>query len=113
MTIRGRKAGAASTAAVAEAASMPSTIHDIETPAMVVDLAEMEYNIRTLAAYFAGRPAKLRPHVKNHRSPDIAKLQIAAGAEGVTCSTVAEAEECSGAESGTFLSPAKWWAHPK
>lgn len=71
---------------------VPSNLFDIETPAMVVDLDALEYNISTMAAAFANTGTLLRPHVKNHKCPEIAKLQIAAGAEGVTCATVNEAE---------------------
>ena len=72
--------------------SIPSSLHEIETPAMVVDLEALEYNINTLAAAFENVPAVVRPHVKNHKCPEIAKLQIAAGAQGVTCATVREAQ---------------------
>ena len=71
--------------------STPSSLYEIETPAMVVDLDVLEHNISTLAAAFENVPAVVRPHVKNHKCPDIAKLQIAAGAQGVTCATVREA----------------------
>jgi D-serine deaminase-like pyridoxal phosphate-dependent protein len=45
-----------------------------------------------MAAFFAGRPARLRPHVKTHRAPEIARRQVAAGATGVTCAKVGMAE---------------------
>ncbi len=71
---------------------VPSNLYEIETPAMVVDLDVLEHNISTMAAAFANTGTLLRPHVKNHKCAEIAKLQIAAGAEGVTCATVNEAE---------------------
>ena len=68
-------------------------LHEIPTPALVVDVAAMERNIRRMADYFAARPCKLRPHVKAHKTPEIARRQLAAGScTGLTCATVGEAE---------------------
>ena len=68
-------------------------VHEIPTPALVVDLSAMERNIRTMADYFAARSCKLRPHFKAHKTPAIAKRQLAAGqCTGLTCATVGEAE---------------------
>jgi D-serine deaminase-like pyridoxal phosphate-dependent protein len=64
----------------------------IKTPALIVDLDAMEANLRDMANFFAGRPCKLRPHFKNHKSPILAWKQIRAGAIGMTCATVREAE---------------------
>ena len=53
----------------------------------------MERNIRRMAEYFAAGPCRLRPHFKAHKTPEIARRQIAAGScSGVTCATVSEAE---------------------
>lgn len=68
------------------------TIQEIETPALLVDLDRMQSNLERMAAFFRGIPAKLRPHFKNHRSPDLAQRQLDAGAIGITCSTLREAE---------------------
>ncbi|MBI2724352.1 MAG: DSD1 family PLP-dependent enzyme [Chloroflexi bacterium] len=66
---------------------------DIPTPALVVDVPAMDRNIRTAATYFASRQAKLRPHFKAHKTPEIARRQLAAGScTGLTCATVGEAE---------------------
>lgn len=71
----------------------PRTINDIPTPALVLDVAAMERNIRRMADFFADGPCKLRPHFKAHKTPEIAKRQIAAGSvTGITCATVGEAE---------------------
>ena len=64
----------------------------IDTPALLLDLDALERNIRRMADFFSGRPAHLRPHSKTHKTPQIARLQIAAGAPGVTCAKVGEAE---------------------
>ena len=69
------------------------TYSDIPTPALIVDLAAMERNIRRMSGYFASGPCKLRPHFKAHKTPEIARRQIAAGScTGLTCATVGEAE---------------------
>jgi len=66
---------------------------DIPTPALVVDVAAMDRNIRRMAAFFSTGPCRLRPHVKAHKTPEIARRQLAAGGcTGLTCATVAEAE---------------------
>ena len=65
---------------------------EIETPALLVDLDVMEDNINKMAHYFSDKEAKLRPHSKTHKSPIIAKKQIAAGAIGICCQKLGEAE---------------------
>jgi len=67
-------------------------LQEIDTPALVIDLKVMEANISTMAGYFAGIGANLRPHVKTHKCPIIAHKQLAAGAKGITCSKLGEAE---------------------
>ncbi|MBF6600430.1 MAG: DSD1 family PLP-dependent enzyme [Dehalococcoidia bacterium] len=67
--------------------------HEIPTPALVVDLAAMQRNIERMAAYYATGPCKLRPHFKAHKTPEIARRQLAAGScTGLTCATIGEAE---------------------
>ncbi len=68
------------------------SIHDLPTPTALVDLDVLDTNIETMAAFFRDRPASLRPHAKTHRTPAVARLQIAAGARGVTCAKVGMAE---------------------
>jgi len=65
---------------------------DVSTPALCVDVDALERNVATMAAFFRGRPCALRPHVKAHKTPAIARLQADAGATGFTCATVREAE---------------------
>jgi D-serine deaminase-like pyridoxal phosphate-dependent protein len=65
----------------------------IDTPALLIDLPVMERNIARMAAFFADKPAKLRPHIKTHKCPIIAQKQLAAGnAVGITCAKLGEAE---------------------
>jgi D-serine deaminase-like pyridoxal phosphate-dependent protein len=64
----------------------------IDTPALLLDIDKLERNIAAMAAFAAGGPAKLRPHAKTHKCVEIARLQLAAGAVGITCAKVGEAE---------------------
>lgn len=65
---------------------------DVETPAVVVDRDVLERNIARMADLTTERGFALRPHVKTHKIPEIAALQVAAGAVGVTVATIGEAE---------------------
>ncbi|MFH1570836.1 MAG: DSD1 family PLP-dependent enzyme [Gemmatimonadota bacterium] len=65
---------------------------DLDTPALLIDLDAMEHNIRKMADHYRGRKAKLRPHVKTHKTPIITHKQIEAGAIGATCQKLEEAE---------------------
>jgi D-serine deaminase-like pyridoxal phosphate-dependent protein len=64
----------------------------IETPAVVVDADVLDRNIARTAALARERGLALRPHVKTHKIPEIAALQLAAGAVGLTVATIGEAE---------------------
>jgi D-serine deaminase-like pyridoxal phosphate-dependent protein len=63
-----------------------------DTPFVLVDVEIMERNLRRTATTVAGWGLALRPHAKTHKSLDIARRQLAAGAAGLTVATVAEAE---------------------
>ncbi len=65
---------------------------DLDTPALCLDIEVVEGNIRRMAGCFAGSPVRLRPHTKTHKSPMLAQMQLAAGAIGVTCAKLGEAE---------------------
>jgi len=67
-------------------------LQEIDTPALVIDLDVMEDNIAGMAKYFAGIDANLRPHIKTHKCPIIAKKQVEAGGQGITCSKLGEVE---------------------
>ena len=62
------------------------------TPAAIVDLVRMDANITRMSEYAQGSGVALRPHTKTHKSARLARLQLAAGAHGVTVATVREAE---------------------
>ncbi len=65
---------------------------DLNTPALVVDLDALDRNIARMAATTAAAGVRLRPHAKTHKSLDIARRQIAAGAVGQCCAKLGEAE---------------------
>jgi D-serine deaminase-like pyridoxal phosphate-dependent protein len=69
----------------------------LPTPSMVVDLDLFQRNLKQMADQVKSTGIQLRPHVKVHKSVDVARRQIAQGAIGLTCATVAEAELFSAA----------------
>src|SRR5436190_12854763 len=64
----------------------------LDTPALLVDLEVMEANIARILATCRAHGVAWRPHSKAHKTPEIARMQIAAGAIGVTCAKLGEAE---------------------
>ena len=69
------------------------SIHDLDTPALILDLDVSDRNIQQMAQFFSDRPAQLRPHFKNHKCSELAIRQIKAGsAVGMTCANMVEAE---------------------
>ncbi len=70
--------------------------HDIArlygTPCAVIDLDVVERNIARVQRLMDAAGVANRPHVKTHKSPELAKLQLAAGAKGITCQKLGEAE---------------------
>ncbi len=67
-------------------------VQELDTPALLLDLDAFERNIQKMAAFFADKPVSLRPHSKTHKCPQIAHRQLEAGAIGITCAKVSEAE---------------------
>ena len=75
----------------------PSTLAEVPTPALIVDVAALDRNIARMARFFAEGTCRLRPHVKAHKAPEIARRQLAAGScVGLTCATLREAEAVAG-----------------
>ena len=68
---------------------------DLNTPALVVDLDALERNIAKMAAFAGRKGIALRPHAKTHKSATIARRQVEAGALGVCCAKLGEAETLS------------------
>ena len=67
-------------------------VKEIDTPVLLVDIAALEHNLSTMKALMGSGKTAYRPHCKTHKSPLIAQKQIAAGASGVCCAKLAEAE---------------------
>ena len=68
------------------------TLDELDTPCLVLDRAVLARNIATMQAVADGLGVALRPHLKTAKSIDAARLALAAGARGITVSTIAEAE---------------------
>jgi D-serine deaminase-like pyridoxal phosphate-dependent protein len=66
--------------------------HEIPTPALVVDYDKLRYNIDEMAERARKAGKTLRPHIKTHKTPIIAQMQMRAGAVGITCAKLGEAE---------------------
>jgi len=63
----------------------------LPTPALIIDLQALEFNLNLMSTYFNRRLTKLRPHFKTHKCPKIAQKQMDYGAIGVTCAKLSEA----------------------
>lgn len=72
-----------------------------DTPALVIEAATVRRNVERLATYAAARGIAVRPHTKTHKSIDVARLQLDAGAHGLTVAKLGEAEALLPAFSGT------------
>jgi len=68
------------------------TKDQIDTPALLIDLDLLEQNIKIMADFMRNKKAKLRPHFKSYKCPTISHKQIDAGAKGITCAKLGEAE---------------------
>ena len=79
----------------------------LNTPALIVDRDALDRNIAAMAAFARRSGLRLRPHAKTHKSVEIARRQIAAGAVGVCCAKLGEAEALSdgGIENILITSP--------
>jgi D-serine deaminase-like pyridoxal phosphate-dependent protein len=72
---------------------------ELDTPALLLDLPTMKRNLRRMADFFAGKTVKLRPHMKTFNAqPIIGRMQLEAGAIGLTCAKLSEAEVLVDAE---------------
>src|SRR5579885_3910005 len=70
----------------------PGSRRLLDTPALVIDLDALERNIAAMAAHARAAGVALRPHAKTHKSVAIARRQVEAGALGICCATLGEAE---------------------
>ena len=67
-------------------------LEDLDTPVLTVDLDAVERNIACMQRYCDEHGLALRPHIKTHKLPEVARLQVDAGARGITCQKLGEAE---------------------
>ncbi len=65
---------------------------ELSTPALMIDLAILERNLDRMADYCRAHGLGLRPHIKTHKTPEVAKMQVDRGARGLTVAKVGEAE---------------------
>ena len=70
----------------------PGVEAGFSTPALVVDLDVFDANVAAMAGLLHGTGKTVRPHVKTHRTPELARRQLVGPAQGLTCATVGEAE---------------------
>jgi D-serine deaminase-like pyridoxal phosphate-dependent protein len=66
--------------------------YELDTPVAIVDLDIMEKNINDMADFANSAGVKLRPHIKTHKTPEIASMQLKAGANGITCAKLGEVD---------------------
>jgi len=69
-----------------------SELGDLDTPSLLIELDTLERNLATMAEIARAAGVRLRPHTKSHKSPRIARMQLDAGAAGVTVAKLGEAE---------------------
>jgi D-serine deaminase-like pyridoxal phosphate-dependent protein len=92
----------------------PSLPPGLDTPALVIDLDIVERNAARLAGELAARGVALRPHAKTHKSLAIARVQLDAGAIGLTVGTLGEAEAfAAGGIDDLFIAYPLWAVGPK
>jgi 3-hydroxy-D-aspartate aldolase len=88
-----REAGAGTSSSFdAVALDQPVSLWDLPTPALVVDVEAMEWNLKKMADFFEGKKPKLRPHAKTHKCPLLGRKQLELGAVGICTAKMSEAE---------------------
>ncbi|MXQ12489.1 D-TA family PLP-dependent enzyme [Microvirga makkahensis] len=88
-------------------------IHELDTPAVLIDLDRVEANLRRAQDYADANGVKLRPHIKTHKLPLFAKRQMELGAIGITCQKIGEAEVMVEAGITDILLPYNILGQPK
>src|SRR5438067_5286144 len=81
-----------STQGMTDSEAAGRALDELATPFLYVDVDRMSSNIDAMAAAARTHGVRLRPHAKTHKVPEIARLQIAAGATGITLAKISEAE---------------------
>ncbi|MEU7893343.1 alanine racemase [Nonomuraea sp. NPDC049152] len=86
---------------------------EIDTPALVIDLDVVRTNVTEMAKVAARNGVRLRPHIKTHKMPELARMQLEAGASGITCAKLGEAEIMADAGIDDILLAFPIWGEPK
>ncbi|WP_180903705.1 alanine racemase [Nonomuraea indica] len=86
---------------------------ELDTPALLIDLDVVRANVAEMAEVAATHGVALRPHIKTHKMPELARLQLEAGATGVTCAKLGEAEIMADAGIEDVLLAYPVWGEPK
>ena len=60
-------------------------VDELDTPSLLIDVDAMERNLRKMADFAAASGVNVRPHIKTHKCTTLAKMQLQAGAQGLTC----------------------------
>jgi hypothetical protein len=94
-----------------------TSVAELDTPAVTVDLDKVGRNIRRAQDHLAALGLANRPHIKTHKIPALAKLQMDAGAVGITCQKLGEVEVMADAgvadDNGAIGGrSASWRRHP-
>ncbi|EKD60655.1 MAG: metal-activated pyridoxal enzyme, partial [uncultured bacterium] len=76
-----------------------NALQTLDTPAVLVDLDVVRRNIARFQSYADQIGMAVRPHIKTHKLPQIALMQLEAGAVGITCQKISEAEAMVAADS--------------
>ena len=94
-------------------AEIGDDMQDVDTPALMIDLDAFEANVAQMAKTVQDFGVRLRAHSKTHKCPEIAKRQIAAGAVGICCQKVGEAEAMVAGGVGNVLVTNQIWGERK
>jgi 3-hydroxy-D-aspartate aldolase len=94
-------------------AEIGDDMRDVDTPALMIDLDAFEANIAHMAKTVSDFGMRLRAHSKTHKCPEIARRQIAAGAVGICCQKVGEAEAMVAGGIGDVLVTNQIWGEKK
>ncbi len=81
----------------------PESRQQLSTPALIIDLDLLEENIARMAGFCEAESIALRPHAKSHKCVEICRQQIAAGAVGICCATLGEAEVMAAGDIANIL----------
>jgi len=98
-----RNTAQASLGANAHLVGVPGGRWRLNTPSLILDLDQLEENIAAMARLCEGRNIALRPHSKTHKSVEIARRQLSAGAIGICCAKLGEAEVLAAGGIGSIL----------